>query len=177
MTTATQSRERTQVKKYMRICIQVHEDFETTVSISPSEPLLANAARFIMNVNPNFDMPGALLKEMQSFGLDKGDRGELIAEVLLIQAIDVAIQARPKSMKTRSQSMEIEMPEAVTTPIAVSVSSFITSLLGSEWHDTVLNSRPTNPNRGKGIVQVYISEVESILYPFHQDRRRSSDSP
>lgn len=142
MTTEDQTRERTQVEKYMRICILVHKDFETTVSISPSEPLLAEASRYIMTASSTFDMPGALLKELESQSLDKGDRGELIGEVLLILAVDAAIATRPKLKTTRS-ALKVEPEGLASKPIAVYLTSFIKELLDGQWHQEILESKPS----------------------------------
>jgi hypothetical protein len=141
-TTEAQTRERTQVERYMRICILGHKDFETMVSISPSEPLLAEASRYIMNACPTFDLPGALLKEMELSSLDNGDRGELIAEMLLILAVDAAIKKR-KRVRTTTMNQTLDPNGLGTQPVAVSLSSFITALVDEQWHQAILQSMPS----------------------------------
>jgi len=84
------ARELEQVEKYMRVCLLVHDGFETGVTISPSEPILAEAARRLMIEPAAFDVPRSLLQQLEKPGLDKGNRGELIAELLLILASDAA---------------------------------------------------------------------------------------
>jgi hypothetical protein len=91
-TTEARAHEMEQVEKYMRICIVAHNGFEAAVlMISPSEPLLAEAARQCMSAyNLTFNMPTSLLEHLTTMGLDKRDRGELVAQVILILAADKA---------------------------------------------------------------------------------------
>ncbi|KAF8631006.1 hypothetical protein AX17_005172 [Amanita inopinata Kibby_2008] len=90
MTMKSRDREQLQVAKHMRICISVNKGFETAVTVTPSEPLLAEGARYIMSSRKEFDLPRSLLQELENPGLDKGSRGELICLVLLILASDMA---------------------------------------------------------------------------------------
>jgi hypothetical protein len=86
-------REMEQVEKHMRICILVHKGFEMAATISPSEPLLAEAARQYMSTySSRFNMQACLLEHLTTMGLDKGERGELVAQVLLILAADKACE-------------------------------------------------------------------------------------
>jgi hypothetical protein len=79
----TRARELEQVEKYMRICIAVHEGFKMAVTISPSELLLSEASRFLMAKYGSFDVPCFLLEQLEKPGLDEGDQGELVAELIL----------------------------------------------------------------------------------------------
>ncbi|KAM6501286.1 hypothetical protein JOM56_004300 [Amanita muscaria] len=121
-TLASQNRERTQVEKHMRVCLVMNTEFETAVTIAPSEPILAEAAYLLMEDREVFDLPRALLDELQRPGLDKGDRGELICLVLLLIARDVAVQEKRSAV--------------------IDVRFFMEKLLASQWSTTVSNARP-----------------------------------
>src|SRR5215475_2688237 len=105
ISTETRARELEQVEKYMRVCLVVHEGFETAVTISPSEPLLSEASRLLMTEHPSFDVPRTLLQELEKPGLDKGDRGELIAELLLILASDAAFETKKCATRQRPNTL------------------------------------------------------------------------
>jgi hypothetical protein len=87
--THSRTMEQILVEKHLRVCLQVNPGFETPITIAASEPLLAEASYFIMR-ETTFDLPRALLNELEHQGLDKGDRGELVAMVLCLMARDAA---------------------------------------------------------------------------------------
>ena len=111
--------EKTLVERHLRVCLRVDPGFETTVTIAPSEPLLAEASSFVMN-NPAFDLPRCLLTELENQGLDKGNRGELVGMILCLLARDAAV----KKLDNR----------------VIPVSAFIRELVTSP--DRILNSKP-----------------------------------
>ena len=88
-TLKSQEREHLQVAKHMRVCLKVNDGLETIVSASSSEPIMAEGARCLMT-SLKFDLPRSLLRELQTPGLDKGSRGELVSLVLLLLACDKA---------------------------------------------------------------------------------------
>jgi len=57
--------EKTLVERHLRVCLHVDPEFETAITIAPSEPLLAEASFLIMS-NPAFNLPGCLLKELEN---------------------------------------------------------------------------------------------------------------
>ena len=82
--------ERRQVERHMRLCLAATPGFHNMVTISPSEPLLAEAAYKIVEAE-KVDMAQALLGHIDSSYLNAGDRGEVIAALLLLLARDKAI--------------------------------------------------------------------------------------
>ena len=140
-TLVSQNRERTQVEKHMRVCLVMNPGFETAVTIAPSEPLLAEAAYLLMQDRKAFDLPRALLSELEGPGLDKGNRGELICLVLLLAARDVAVQEKDKDS------------------VAIEVLLFMRKLLASKWSPIVFDSKParcrTNANDQRSFAEVF----------------------
>src|SRR5262249_24080001 len=103
-TTEARAYEMEQVEKHMRVCILVHKGLDTAVTISPSEPILAEAARQYMSTY-GFDMPASLLEHLTTMGLDKGDRGELAAQLILILAADKACE---KQLATAGEQISMQ---------------------------------------------------------------------
>ena len=79
--------EQTQVEKQVRVRLTVELGFESAVTVAGSEPLLAEAARSVMD---SFHVPRTLVDFLRRSGPDKGDRGELIAMLILLRAQDDA---------------------------------------------------------------------------------------
>ncbi|KAI0308934.1 hypothetical protein OF83DRAFT_138866 [Amylostereum chailletii] len=84
--------ERTQVERHVRICLSATAGFHSFTTASASEPLLAEAASNSM-AKPSWGAADALLSHMDSSYLDPGDRGEVIAALLLLLARDRASDA------------------------------------------------------------------------------------
>jgi hypothetical protein len=91
-----QRQEHAQVERHMRICLNVDDGFETMKTIFPSEPLLAEAAARFMT-RTDFKAPEALKEIMGGFSIHKGDRGELLALLLLCLARDAALTGDRKT--------------------------------------------------------------------------------
>lgn len=85
-----QASERKQVEGHMRVCLKVDAAFETMTTTSSSEPLLSEAAYFIMQQS-SFNAVKALRSVMEGFAIYKGDRGEFLVLLLFTLARDAAI--------------------------------------------------------------------------------------
>src|ERR1700759_3384557 len=141
-TTEARVREMEQVEKHMRVCILADNGFKPPVTISPSEPLLAEAARRYMSQSSSiFNMPAGLLEHLTILSLGKGGRGRLVAQVLLILAADKACGVR---LATPDPNPPVNRfgDKVVTIPRAFSVTLFIKALLAEQWHNNVLSSLP-----------------------------------
>jgi hypothetical protein len=120
--------EQIQVEKHLRVCIAVRPGFTGAVTVSASEPLLAEAARRVM-IKEDYNPPQALLDALSTSGMDKGDRGELIAMLLLILGYD---QARDK-LDTQDDPRP-----------AIPLLDFLEGLLNSNTMGDVRNALPTH---------------------------------
>ncbi len=116
----------------MRLCIKVNDGFDTIVSVAPSEPIMAEGARLLMS-DSKFDLPGSLLHELQTPGLDKGNRGELVCLVLLLLACDRAVAVAKAEAAAKA--------EEVTR--AFSVHQFFKNLLNENDYDELLEAVPS----------------------------------
>jgi hypothetical protein len=86
----SQEKEREQVEGHMRVCLKIDAAFETMTTTSSSEPILSEAAYFIMQ-RGSLSAPKALKSVMEGFSISKGDRGEFLALLLLILARDATV--------------------------------------------------------------------------------------
>jgi hypothetical protein len=131
-TTEVQEIEKQQVEKHLRVCMLVHDGFERVVTIAPSEPLVAEAARNLMSASKYAtDMPSSLLKILEIPGMDKGERGELAAEVILLKAYDSAYTStvnQPSTTRTTRSSASSPVVDANQSR-AVKLLTFIEHLL------------------------------------------------
>jgi hypothetical protein len=138
VTADARRREREQVESHMRVCIMVHKGFESAVTVSPSEPLLAEAARHAM-ARGSFDLPASLAQELQTPGIAKGYRGELAALVILILAIDAAIKnhdppPQPAKILNNSPKWKISVR---------SIDSFLGCLIANTAYTRIQGAKPT----------------------------------
>ena len=90
MTYISQTAERKQVEGHMRVCLEINATFESMETVSPSEPLFSEAAYVIM-VQKSFDPLKSFKSVLEGFAIHKGDRGELLALLLLTLARDQAV--------------------------------------------------------------------------------------
>jgi hypothetical protein len=113
----------TQVERHMRLCLAATTGFERLITIAGSEPLLAEAASQIMAgclVNP----VRLLANHSDLNCVDRGGRGELVAELIVMQARDAAL-ARNGNKRW------------------MSVSDFIQALLPQPRYEVLQSSLPT----------------------------------
>lgn len=81
-------KEREQVERYMRLCLQVDDSGETMTTVSPSEPLLAEVASSAMR---KMNVPLAMEGVLGGYSIHQGDRGEVLVALLLTLARDAVI--------------------------------------------------------------------------------------
>ncbi|KAF8438648.1 hypothetical protein L210DRAFT_2278101 [Boletus edulis BED1] len=85
--------EKEQIHSHMRVILNVEDNLETMVTTSPSEPILSEAAYFVMTTQPpsQFSPPQALQNILNGFAVHKGELGELIVALLFTMARDKAV--------------------------------------------------------------------------------------
>ena len=120
----------------MRLCLAATEGFYNMVTISPSEPLLAEASWTVMkrSLGPKV-APSALLTHINESYLNVGDRGEVVAALLLLLARDKAIQDRitshPGGKPPKGVSPRDFKYDGVTKGRIVTVPEFVDALVPS----------------------------------------------
>ncbi|KAI0247906.1 hypothetical protein BJV78DRAFT_862452 [Lactifluus subvellereus] len=82
-----------QITNHMRVCVEIGEGIETIRGIAASEPILAEAASYVMR--GGFDLAGALSDVLSGFSIHVGDRGELLVAAFFIWARDTVMVKQP----------------------------------------------------------------------------------
>ena len=113
----------TQVHKHMRLCLAVDDVNQTCETVQPAEPLLADAAFYIIK-KKHIDQASELLHVLGGPSISKGDHGELICILLWLLARDQVVQEQGKRV--------------------VKVLDLMDALLDSKWHATVKNAQPSH---------------------------------
>jgi len=86
---STRSVQATQVERHMRICLAASPGLDCLLTVAGSEPFLAKAAEELIKLSEQ--SPAELLKQHKELNcIDRGQRGELVALLLLMQARDIA---------------------------------------------------------------------------------------
>ena len=98
-----------QVKCHMRLCLAANHGLKKLVTTSPSEPLLAEAARDLFQ-HTGMDPIDHLAHHLNLNCIDLGRRGELVAAFILMQARDKA--AKEKRWMSVSEFMKALFPSA-----------------------------------------------------------------
>ncbi|KAG9297985.1 hypothetical protein G9A89_018813 [Geosiphon pyriformis] len=168
------------IADHMRVCIHITPERESVLSAVPSEPILAEASAQLMHRQGYLESILSFLAVSLRYGIvDAGYRGELVAQLLVLLAID--------HVSTRRGSMPYSR--------VVTVSAFLSELLGVNCAnlDTIMDTvakdrlmrgeiflthfvRPTykKPNRatlyefairGAGIFSKRYSEAVDLIIP------------
>ncbi|KAF9505310.1 hypothetical protein BS47DRAFT_1400536 [Hydnum rufescens UP504] len=114
------------VERHMRICLDVDPNSSVMTTVSPSEPLLAEAARATMSLCPGFSAVDALVSHLNDSGPDKGNRGSLLAMLLLILAYDnaakkktIEVECRPYYQRAESDDVALEDSFSEALPLGL----------------------------------------------------------
>lgn len=124
------------VESRMRIAYSVPKHRRYMYSGYPSEPVLAEAAArcWAELSKANISIPGLLLTFMDNGYIGKGERGELVARLLLTLAFDAAVKQHTSADTRRSQSQQYTH--------SVPLRNFLEELFGVVHAGTILNSYP-----------------------------------
>lgn len=124
------------VESRMRIAYSVPEHRRYMYSGYPSEPVLAEAAAqcWAELSNANISIPGLLSAFMDNGYIGKGERGELVARLLLTLAFDAAVKQHTSAATQRSQFQQYTH----SVPLKI----FLEKLFGVVHAGTILESYP-----------------------------------
>ena len=143
--------ERTQVERHMRICLSAGAGFRSLVTVSPSEPLLAEASWTVMSKCLGLkEAPRALLTHIDGSYLDAGGRGEVVAALLILLARDKAIQDRkaPQSDSTQLPAMSLDDFKRDGDSRIVTVLEFVDALVPTGSRPFVRGRKPSHYSKG-----------------------------
>jgi hypothetical protein len=128
------------VEGHMRIAYSVPKHREYLRSGAPSEPILAEAAARVMESIGS--IPNALLKMVQDGLISKGERGELVARLLLILAHDRAARKARTNLSPESSPLLSEPRFTPTHHVLYSVPillvDFLRELVGEDHLQEIL---------------------------------------
>ncbi|KAH9175259.1 hypothetical protein EDB89DRAFT_2092796 [Lactarius sanguifluus] len=87
-------KEQLQISNFMRVCLSIPRDFDFAAvrSVAASEPILSEAASFIMRGDPNFELPDAFIDILDSYAINHGGRGELLVAAFFTRARDLYVR-------------------------------------------------------------------------------------
>ncbi|KAH8103408.1 hypothetical protein BXZ70DRAFT_727695 [Cristinia sonorae] len=105
-----------QVKSHMRICLGITIGGHHMVTVAPSEPMLAEGSIYAMSRSGS-SLPEALRKQLRSALVAVGERGELVAALLLLLASDET------RLIGRKPSLEPDGPERKKARLQTSAST------------------------------------------------------
>jgi hypothetical protein len=86
-------KEMRQIEGHMRVCLKIDASLKSMKSVTASEPLLSEAAFAVMQL-PSFRPVKTLEEIFGGFSVNKGDRGEFLALLLVILARDNVVLKR-----------------------------------------------------------------------------------
>ena len=115
----------TQIASHMRLCLKINSDNQFIISSSGSEPLLAEAAATIMQMDV-FKAAESLKHVVSGFAINKGDRGELVALLAMTRARDLAIKKKTGGIDQSKRAGVITEGQPVHR--AVTVMEFLSQL-------------------------------------------------
>jgi hypothetical protein len=87
--------EQEQISNHLRVCVSIGDGFETIRGITPSEPILSEAASFIMR-DGSFKLADALAEVLNGYSItaNSGDRAELLVSAFFTWARDRAVSEK-----------------------------------------------------------------------------------
>lgn len=140
-------------------CVPEHREYIWTGA--PSEPILAEAAARILNQKT--DIPHFLLQQHELGFISKGDRGELVARLLLTLAHDAAILAK-------------KITDAVRFSTPILLVDFLGAFLAPPHYEAVMNSTPTNIKSGDVNSVVFSEAFKDAVIHFTHFGKAGDDS-
>lgn len=130
------AQERYLAEQHLRLILSMVPGTHSIATLSPSEPLLAEAVYNTFSRHGT-DVPKALLHHIEHSRISAGDRGEIVGALVLLLAINKARQENPKS----SEASQKEDGYART----VSVPDFLRQLIPTSMIAQVLDVDEPNP--------------------------------
>ena len=145
-----------QVERHMRVCIAATTGFKNMITCSSSEPLLAEAAFYLM-LNDESNPVKYLANHANLYCVDRGRRGELVAALIIMQARDASL---PANLPQRRW---------------VSVIDFMKALLPPQASEEFLRKYPTRWRKEDGKTRFHEAFNDCCLWFNHTIKVEDSD--
>ncbi|KAK0502034.1 hypothetical protein EDD18DRAFT_1277916 [Armillaria luteobubalina] len=158
------------VTGHMRIAFSIPSHREYMRSGHPSEPILAETAACTI-CEKKLDMVKVISDLLLNDLINKGERGELVARLLLTLAWDQAIQALIEAEQSSHGVFHAGGHAAYSRPIPLI--QFLTALLPSGYLELVLQSTPDNRFGGNTFAEAF---EHAYVHFTHFGRSGSSDA-
>ena len=81
-------KEQEQISNHMHICMSIGDGIETIHGIATSEPILSEVASLVMSDRNSFNLANTLTDILGGFGINSGDRAELLVSAFFTWARD-----------------------------------------------------------------------------------------
>ncbi|TFY78104.1 hypothetical protein EWM64_g5908 [Hericium alpestre] len=143
---STSDEEWAQVEKHMRVCLSASGDLQDTTMVNPSEPLVSEAAFRVMD-HEGFNAAMALRDILSGFAVHQGERGELIALLLMTLARDQVVHNAVARGRDRQRSR------------VVPVTKFLQCLFRSGPGHDILSSLPSVVKEDSEDATIELSDV------------------
>jgi len=127
------------VAGHLRVANVIPAHREYVISSTPSEPIVAEAAAQVLRGQNMVDI---LARNVRDGLIEKGQRGELVARLLLTLAHDQALE----NMKIPHKANQGQLEKLYTSPILVI--TFFRALFSQEYVDKLLRRRADNSSAG-----------------------------
>jgi hypothetical protein len=134
------------VAGHLRVANVIPSHREYIISSTPSEPIVAEAAAQVLQ---DQNLIRLLFNNVRHGLIEKGQRGELVARLLLTLAHDAAV----RKMDIKRRSNQGQIGRLFTTPIPLL--AFLSALFAEQHMDSILNSRPDNQPSGPTFKQSF----------------------
>ncbi|KAG5650914.1 hypothetical protein H0H81_010561 [Sphagnurus paluster] len=134
------------VESHLRVVFAIPKHREFMRTGTPSEPLLAEAARrLLQKLQPLERVPTLLVDAFSSGFLARGDRGELVMRTLYILARDVAME--------RGLADKPLIGSQICAPVRVL--DWLRALLTEPLYNVALNARPVGDENGLTLAEAF----------------------
>src|ERR1700733_618720 len=134
------------VAGYLRVANVIPSHREYIVSSTPSEPVVAEAAAQVLQKQNMIEL---LFNNVRNGLIQKGQRGELVARLLLTLAHDAAIEQM--DVKRRDDQGQIE--KLFTTPVPLL--TFFSALFAQPHADNIMKCRPDYQSEGPTFEEIF----------------------
>jgi len=128
------AKEQEQISNHMRVCMSIGDGIETTRGIAASEPMLAEAASIVMSDRRGFNLGDTLAEVLSGYGINSGDRAELLVAAFFTWARDRTVSAKPHPQFPGQLSRHFSVNELFSSLFSESTFASMSGNTSSLWH-------------------------------------------